>query len=224
MPPRWIAASFIFWSALAMGVEDAAGEPTGLQRDRARAGLMRPSGVGGCILAKIPAKVREEALLRLILGVPLNASLHGPVKQMASFCTSRSNGDDEVLVLVATFAALQKAAPAMSLAYDFGLEQAALEESWRTASLDEKAPFHRAAHDLIERKVLLALRAETFDVGSFAGRLGVAEPDNPQLIVLLREYFGALALGQTAEGMLAQSGAGRAETAGVPSQASESER
>lgn len=180
--------------------------PSQSARDAAMGELAKPEGVGGCVALGVSAKVRREALVRLMAGqAGSSPALQAAVADVAPTCTGRAYSRSDLALGGAVVGALRRGAAALALAQQYGVGQRRLDAAWRAATPPQKAAFYATAEDYLNPGAEISPRL--IDVSSFADRVQIATAQDKSGELLLRMYLINTALSERAEALLAKQGA-----------------
>jgi len=181
-------------------------QPSLAAQNAAMSELVRPEGVGGCVVLGVSSDVRREALVSLMAEEPGSSpALQTAVAQVAPRCTGRPYASSDLALVGAVTSTLRRGAAALALAQQYGVGQRSLDAAWRAADPSQKAAFYAVAEDFLKPAASVAPRA--IDTSPFAARVHMPTAQDPRGERLLRMYLIGAALSERAEAQLAREGA-----------------
>jgi hypothetical protein len=180
--------------------------PTTAEIQAAVRELAPPRGIGGCVLMQIDPAVRSTVLMTFGLGQPGVPPALGPaVAKVSQGCSGRPYSPSDRVLNLAVIGAFKRAAVGIYFASQLGIGEHRLDDVWKSAPANEKAPFQNSAKALLDPKAVL--NAPTLaETGPLARRLKITSSE-PGLVAPVQQYYLATAFIEVAEAQLAAEGA-----------------
>ena len=186
----------------------ALARPSAAARDAAMAEAVPPQGVGGCVYFAMSQEARRAVLLKFLSGeAGIPPALPPAVRQVGPRCSGRPYDDSDLPLVGAVLGAFRRTSGGMILAQEFAVGQRRLDEAWRAAPPESKAPFYDVADAFLAPNRSITPPARPFDVAPFASALGLEGGGEGHAATHLRRYFLATALSERSEAQLQSRGA-----------------